>query len=185
MDKDDGMIRNVRATLREMWTAGLDVFTSMMITLAVFPGILVKPPMDMRHNMKDNMKSWYPLLVIAVFAVGDTVGRAMVSEKMIQKWSVGLTALVVVRIIALPIYIALWEGMGRIRWGSICVSVAFLGVANGMVVTMGFLKLPHLVPMDRRATAGRLMFVCLIPGISVGNVLGWVIEATLNRVTNF
>lgn len=185
MDKDEGMIKDVCTTLREMWPAGVNVFTSMMITLAVFPGILVKLPMDMRDSVEDTMKSWYPLIVIAVFAVGDTIGRAVVSEKITQKWSGGLTTLVTVRVATLPIYIGLWGGMGQIGWGSIWISVVFLGAANGVVVTMGFLMLPRLVQVERRATAGRLMFLCLIAGISTGNFLGWVIEATLKRITTF
>lgn len=185
MNKNNGMEGDVRLTLGELWAVGLNVFASMAITLAIFPGILVKLPMTMREVVGETMKSWYPLIVIAVFAVGDTIGRAAAGEEMIHRWKRGLTALVTVRIVSLPVYVGLWGGMGRIGWGGVWSLVMFLGLANGMVVTMGFLRLPHLVPMERRAIAGRLMFVSLISGISVGNFLGWIIEVTLKRFIEF
>lgn len=179
------ILGDARVTLREIARPAFCALTSFTVTLGLFPGILVQIPTPLRVTVSPTLSSWYPLIVVSLFAIGDTVGRGGLTERVAVRFPSILPTLTVLRVICVPVYLLQWIGIVPIYWIVVMVMVVMLGVGNGLIVTLAFLSVPSLAAAERREVAGRLMFVMLICGMSVGNMVGWALEAMLRSTTAF
>lgn len=179
------VLRDAKDTLGLIAQPAVCALLSFVITLSLFPGIMVQIPVPLREGVSATMKSWYPLIVVAFFAVGDTIGRGFPTERLTKEYPNALPILLAARIAFVPTYLAQWMGTLPMNWFLIMLMVLSLGIANGLVATWAFLMIPERTPVDRREMAGRLMFVMLISGMSIGNVLGWGLEAALRCASEF
>ncbi|CDF34957.1 unnamed protein product [Chondrus crispus] len=178
-------LRGTRLILEEISRPAWCAFISFVITLALFPGIMVQIPVPLRATVTSTLSSWYPLLVVSLFAVGDTVGRAGLTEQIALRFPTLLPLLTLARVICVPLYLAQWIGLIPVNWIIVMTGVVLLGVGNGVIITLAFLWVPSLTSLENREVAGRLMFVMLICGMSCGNALGWLVETMLRRTTGF
>lgn len=175
----------IQRTMEEMKGPGVWLMVSMALTLSVFPAIVVKVPVTMKDGMGEGLASWYPLVVITLFAIGDTIGKGIVREDFVARWPAALGLLVSGRIVTVPLYLLVWGGLGNVGLLESWILVLLLGLSSGPVITMGFLSLGVLVPAERGEIGGRLMFLMLICGLSIGNITGWLTEAALKLVIDF
>lgn len=186
-DEETGIeiLRRAWEVMHHIAKPAVGVFLSFAITLSLFPGIVVQVPSSLRGVVSATHKSWYPLVVVTLFAVGDTIGRGFPTERMVIRYAKALPIFSVVRVALVPVYWMQWVGVLPVNWILVMSMVVALGIANGIVATWAFLSIPSLTPLDSREMAGRLMFVMLISGISIGNILGWIVEAGLHSTANF
>lgn len=179
------ILADARLTLGDIARPASCALISFMVTLGLFPGILVQVPTSLRATVSPTMGSWYPLIVVSLFAIGDTVGRGGLTEGMAIRSPTFLPLLTGARVLCVPIYLLQWVGILPIYWIVVMVLVVILGVGNGVIVTLAFLSVPSLTSPERQEVAGRLMFVMLICGMSLGNIAGWVLETALRYTTEF
>lgn len=176
-------LRDTRWILGEISKPAWCAFISFVVTLGLFPGIMVQIPVSLRATVSSTLSSWYPLVVVSLFAVGDTVGRAGLTEQIALRFPNLLPFLTVGRVVCVPFYLTQWVGLLPIYWVVVMVGVVFLGIGNGVVITLAFLWVPSLTTLENREVAGRLMFVMLISGMWCGNALGWLLETLLRHTT--
>lgn len=183
-EKGEGGMSSLYQTVAEMKWPGIAVFLSMAITLASFPGLTVQIPINLRNVVSDRLASWFPLIVITIMAVGDTIGRSAVGERTMRRWKEWLSWLLFGRVVSLPLIIGVW-GFGIASWDGAWLLLLISGVMNGAIITLCFLSVNKVVAEERRELAGRLMFVGLIVGMASGTMLGWILENILKCVTEF
>lgn len=179
------VLADAKSTLADISRPAWCVLVSFVVTLALFPGILVQMPTPMRAAASPTLRTWYPLIVVSLFAIGDTVGRGGVREEVAVRYPKFMQLLTIARVAMVPVYLLQWTGILPIYWVIMMVMVTILGVGNGVIVTLAFLSVPSLTAAERREIGGRLMFVMLICGISLGNIASWILETLLRRSTEF
>lgn len=172
-------------TLSDIRIPALCQFTCFTVSLMFFPGIMSKVPTPLRENVSVEWSSWYPLVVVAMFAIGDTLGRLFLSAPLARKHPSMLSKLTLVRFLFVPLLIAQWTGIVSASWPVILGSVFFQGYANGFIMNMGFLIASGGTTIERRESAGRLMFLMLNIGLSCGSSCGWALELILKKLTSF
>jgi equilibrative nucleoside transporter 1/2/3 len=160
------------AVLARMKTwAGL-VFSTFLLTLAIYPGeVLEIAPTNATELLQGD--GWFPVLIIGTFNVGDLIGRFIpFSEKAILKNPRDLWILQGIRYaVTLPIVLMLVFEVFR---SDICAFavVLFMAVTNGYISTVAMMLGPQQVEMEDRELGGSIMVFCLLTGLTLGAVIG-------------
>lgn len=173
------------STLRDVATPAICQLVCFAVTLTFFPSIMTVMPVSMRSNASQVFYSWYPLLIVATFAVGDTVGRSFICGRLAVKRPQLLPLLTVLRLVSIPIMIVQWTGNIPMTCAIIVVTVFLHGYVNGFLMNMGFVIAPQLTSESRRESAGRLVFIMLNIGLFTGSSISWVLLSLLQKVTAF
>ena len=143
----------------------LAVFIGYLVTLSIFPGVLAE-------NLKSpTLKSWYPLLLITVFNVGDMMGK-MCPTRFHCRDGALLFVFSIMRGAFVPIYaVFVQEQMPDI---SFFVVTYCLGITNGFLTTCGMSTAPTLFNPKESEVAGTMMVFFLLSGLSLGAMSGWL-----------
>lgn len=177
-------ITQVLSVLYDVRRPALVVFLCFMQTLMLFPAILSILPVALRSDASEVWTSWFPLVMVGLFAVGDLLGRVLLSSWVAKRYPGSLYGLVMLRMLSLPILIAQWAGMYT-SWFVVLFLVVVHGFSNGFIMNIAFIIAPGLTEEHRRAIAGRVMFVMLISGLFAGSSLSWMLETPLKRWSSF
>lgn len=173
------------STLGDVATPAICQLVCFAVTLTFFPSIMTVMPVSMRSTASQVFYSWYPLLIVATFAVGDFVGRSFISGSLAVRRPQLLPLLTVIRLVSIPIMIVQWTGNIRMTCAIIVVTAFLHGYVNGFLMNMAFVIAPQLTSESRREAAGRLVFIMLNIGLFTGSSLSWVLLSLLPKVTAF
>eukprot|EP00735_Rhodelphis_limneticus_P014680 TRINITY_DN874_c0_g1::TRINITY_DN874_c0_g1_i1::g.25411::m.25411 TRINITY_DN874_c0_g1::TRINITY_DN874_c0_g1_i1::g.25411 ORF type:complete len:485 (+),score=169.73,sp/Q84XI3/ENT8_ARATH/27.49/5e-42,Nucleoside_tran/PF01733.13/3.6e+03,Nucleoside_tran/PF01733.13/4.1e+03,Nucleoside_tran/PF01733.13/3.4e-43,Calcyon/PF06387.6/0.088 TRINITY_DN874_c0_g1_i1:166-1455(+) len=154
---------------RIRWMAFCVSFT-LGTTLSVFPGIILQ------IDSNDGIDDWMAVTIIAVFCVGDYIGRSAPAVVPLPSdttlcWSVFLRFL-----ITYPLTFMCLDTVVQDKMVSTDVLVMILvfvfAVSNGFFSTASMIRGPSLAHADEKDSAGVLMTVFLNTGLTVGSTLG-------------
>lgn len=177
-------VSTARDTFHDIHVPAYCLLACFTTTMILFPGIIGRPPLPHR-DLSPEFSSWYPLLVVALFSVGDALGRGCWSSSVTSKYPHALRSLTILRFATIPIYVLFWSGL----LPSFVIFTFFLvlahGFMNGFLMNIAFLTAPKCTPEERREMAGRLMFVMLISGLFLGSSSGWALDTVLHKITGF
>lgn len=154
-------------------------------TMLLFPGIFTRIPVQLRGSELGGMQTWFPLLVVALFALGDTIGRAFLSSALVLRYPQSLVILSIARAIVLPIHVLQWIGVLSLNNTTAFATVLFHGFINGFIMNMAFVSAPDHTSEEKRENAGRLMFAMLICGLFLGSASGWILDEALKSFSLF
>lgn len=178
-------LRITWSTLRDVATPASCQLVCFATTITFFPSIVTVMPVSIRSTASHLLRSWYPLLVVATFAVGDTAGRSFISGILAVKRPQLLPLLTIVRLVSIPVLIVLWTSNIPTTCAIIVLTVFVHGFANGFLMNMGFVVAPQLTSESQREAAGRLVFIMLNIGLFTGSSISWILHSLLQRVTTF
>lgn len=172
-----------RETLGDIKAPAICMLSCFVITLMLFPGIMAESPTALRASASPIWLSWFPLVVVAVFALGDTAGRIWLPDLLSRKCPSVLVPLSAARVVAtVPLAVAQWAGWLPTSWLFVLLTVFAHAYLNGVIMNMAFLVAPNLTSDDKREVAGRLMFLTLNLGLFLGSASGWLLEKFLVAV---
>lgn len=172
----------------------ISMFMNFFLTLSLFPGISVNLPLSIRDNdlISPQAASWYPLYIVFIFAVGDTLGRIFFTNYFSYYYSSYLLPLTVVRFgVIYPLFIYIWSAkhlLFQLNPSSIFVLLFVLSFTNGFIVNVCFIAAPMKIPSNNnrfKEQVGRIMFLMLNFGLCFGTILGWITQSYMTHFLGF
>jgi len=143
-------------------------FTTMVafiVCLACFPGLT-----SSLQSTSWNLGSWFPLVLISLYNIGDLVGKTSPTIKMcLRADNVHMPAIFMV-IFFVPAFLSCL--FFQLHDLVPCILVIALGAMTGYVTTSAMMLGPAQVPPNRRDTAGQLCALFLISGLCFGSLIG-------------
>ena len=154
---------NTWPIFKKLWRYAVAVAMAYLVTLSIFPGVLAE---DLRSK---TLKSWYSVLLITVFNIGDMLGK--MSPFHVTDGSL-LLLFSVMRLAFVPIYYVFVQmRLADVSFFSVTLA---LGLTNGFVTTCAMSTAPTLLSGKESEVAGTMMIFCLLTGLSVGAMSGWL-----------
>jgi len=150
--------------LRKIWLDGWNEFYVFFLTLALFPGMMAEIP------AYETSSSWFVVLIILIFQVGDFIGRTA------PRWIVFPSRKYVwIPVLGRSVFFALFllciSPVDKPLFRSDLFPYVFMGffsVTNGYFGTIAMLYGPMAVEPHERETAGALMATFQQGGIFLG-----------------
>ena len=149
----------------------LSIFLVYVVTLAIFPGFLAE------DVASPALGDWYPVLLIAIFNVGDLRGKAAPAfapgrvAAVPPTWLLGA---VVSRALFIPAYLLCTLGPARLRGeGPIVVLTLALGLTSGLYASVAMINGPGASKKEGESLAAA-MVLYLILGLATGAACGWL-----------
>lgn len=167
-EKDIGDTQRLhnRELLRQNIDYGFDIFCIYVLTLSIFPGFLSE------DTGKHHLGSWYAVVLIAMFNVGDLVGRYIPlidSVKLESRpW---LTIATLSRLGFIPAFYFTAK-YGSEGW--MLLLCILLGVSNGYLTVCVFTIAPKGYKGPEQNALGNLLVLFLITGLFAGAAGGWL-----------
>ncbi|KAI5640038.1 hypothetical protein M9H77_00398 [Catharanthus roseus] len=139
-----------------------------VVTLSIFPGYL-------SENVKSRFfKDWYPILLIAIFNVGDFLGKfstAFYVPQSIYK----IMWICVGRVGFYPLFAACLFGPKWLRSEApVIILTVGLGFSNGFFTGVLMILAPKSVAPQLSERAAIAMSMFLMTGLALGSFLGWL-----------
>eukprot|EP00939_MAST-03C_sp_MAST-3C-sp1_P003305 g3305.t1 len=173
---------------RLAYTAGVasepvtSIFFVFFVTLSLFPGLIV----EIESN--DGLSDWFPIILITIFNLWDTVGRCMLSVTRIRRWvEAGVlkngTSLILPSLFRAGFFPLICFAVSP-RWirSDIVTSfvVAIFGISNGFLATSSIVVGPQLFTRseDKDFVSVVLVFTLML-GLAVGAAFGVGVEAVI------
>ncbi|KDD75636.1 hypothetical protein H632_c579p1 [Helicosporidium sp. ATCC 50920] len=144
---------------RAGWACGA-LMLNYVITLSIFPGVLVE------DSQSHSLKSWYPVLLVAVYNLGDFAGKASPTWPALRHGSQRLLAAeALARVLFLPAFYAASRA-GAVPW-MFALALA-LGLSNGHVTACSFVLAPQLNPRAHAELSANIVVLSLVAGLVLG-----------------
>lgn len=138
------------------------------VTLSIFPGFITEDV----HSAY--MGDWYPILLIGTYNVADLLGKVVTSYSMMENQLL-LIRCCFGRVLFFPVFYLVLYGPAFFRLEALVFLFTFLlGLSNGYVTSNLMIVAPKNVPLLESETAGIIMVLFLLGGLSCGSILGWV-----------
>lgn len=138
------------------------------VTLSIFPGFITEDV----HSAY--LGDWYPILLIATYNIADLLGKVVTSYWMMENQLL-LIRCCFGRILFFPVFYLVLYGPAFFRLEGVVFLVTFsLGLSNGYFTSNLLIWAPKNVPILESETAGIIMVLFLLAGLSCGSILGWV-----------
>ncbi|XP_057820822.1 equilibrative nucleotide transporter 3 [Cryptomeria japonica] len=157
---------NNKELLKQNIDFGLDIFITYILTLSIFPGFLSE------DTGKHGLGSWYAITLIAMFNVGDLIGRYIPLIKVLKlerrSW---LTIAAISRLSFIPAFYftAKYGDQGWMLM--LCI---LLGLSNGFITTCVFTLAPKGYKGPEQNALGNILVVFLLMGITSGVISDWL-----------
>lgn len=163
---EDTQRLNNRELLRQNLDYGFDVFMIYVLTLSIFPGFLSE------DTGKHQLGSWYAVVLIAMYNVGDLIGRYLPLIETInlenRRW---LTVGTLARLGLIPcFYFTAKDG----TQGWMLFLCIVLGISNGYLTVCIFTAAPKGYKGPEQNALGNLLVLFLILGLFGGSAAGWL-----------
>ncbi|MFS8022640.1 putative equilibrative nucleoside transporter, MFS transporter superfamily [Helianthus anomalus] len=144
----------------------LDLFLIFVLTLSIFPGFLYE------NTGTHQLGSWYPLVLVATFNVGDLISRYIPLIPCLKLQSrKGLLIVVVSRFLLVPAFYFTAK-YGDQGWMIMLVSI--LGLTNGYLLVCVLTAAPKGYKGPEQNALGNLLVFFLLGGIFLGAALDWL-----------
>ncbi|EAN94750.1 putative nucleoside transporter-like [Trypanosoma cruzi] len=163
---ETGWLLSVRLwpIIKKIYPVQFSCFFTYFMTFLLFPGVMLAVDVN---------DSWYGTIVVAVFSLGDLVGRLMCLSRRLwlsRRWVVISTFL---RILLVPLMVLCAKGYIR-NHGAAYVIATVTGLTNGYLATISVSYGPETEGLQtdgEKALAGQAIGVCLLFGVSTGSLL--------------
>ena len=168
--------RLLTVLMRMKSNAGL-VFTTFLLTLGVYPGLILEiSPSNSTELLQES--GWFPVLIIGTFNVGDLIGRFIpFSEKAVLRNQVHLWMIQISRyVVCIPVILLMVFQVFQSDVVAFAV-VLFMAITNGYVSTVAMMLGPQDLEPDDRELGGSTLVFCLLAGLTLGAIIGMVIGA--------
>ena len=172
----------VRRLSREAFTYLTAMFGVFLVTLALFPAIMVE------IKSSSNLGDWWSVILIVIFNLFDTIGRTSLSVSCVQErlksWIKGFDHKLLVLVFSRALYVPLF-------WlcvkpdvlaidGLVILIVATFALSNGVLSTYIISVGSNSFKDDQdKETVSNLIVLCLMFGLAVGSVVGVGLEALI------
>lgn len=138
------------------------------VTMAIFPGYITE---DVHSAI---LGDWYPVLLIAIYNIGDLAGKILTSVYMVENQSL-MSRACFGRLIFFPLFYTVLHGPAFFRTEIPVFLLTFLlGLSNGYLTSVVMIVAPKNVSILESETAGIIMTLFLVTGLTAGSLLGWV-----------
>lgn len=155
-----------RELLRQNLDYGLDIFIIYVLSLSIFPGFLSE------DTGNHKLGSWYAVVLIAMFNVGDLIGRYIPLIKTLKlerrPW---LTVAALSRFCFIPAFYFTAK-YGTQGW--MLLLCILLGVSNGYLTVCVFTIAPKGYKGPEQNALGNLLVIFLVAGLFAGVTLDWL-----------
>lgn len=164
------------AVLRKTWRGVVGVFLIYTCTFMLFPGLMDTIPYRGGLGARAEWISsngWWPVLLLAIFNVADTVGR-MAPARVICLSEASLVPLTLFRFAFIAWFLACTQSwvVSSLAADLLAVSAVFvLGVSNGYLTALAIMFGPARAATDEKETAGFMLSLMLNLGIMAGSQL--------------
>lgn len=151
--------------------AGL-VFMTFLLTLAVYPGLVLEiAPSNNTVLLQED--GWFPVLIIGTFNVGDLIGRFIpFSDKAVLKNPLHLWIIQILRyVVTIPLILMMVFEVFQSDVAAFA-TVFYMAVTNGYVSTVAMMNGPHHLEQEDRELGGSIMVFCLLTGLTLGAIIG-------------
>lgn len=148
------------------WDYLVDQIVIYTVSLSIFPGFLYE------DTGSHELGTWYALVLVALFNVGDFLGRYMPLWKpFFLESRRGLFALCLARVLFVPCFFfaAKYADAGWMIF--LCL---MLGLTNGWPSVLGFMLPPRGYSGPEQNAIGNLLVLALILGLTLGVLSGWL-----------
>ncbi|KAL0905179.1 hypothetical protein M5K25_027366 [Dendrobium thyrsiflorum] len=146
---------------------GFGLFLIYVVTLSIFPGYITE---DVHSQV---LKDWYPIILIAGYNIFDLVGKALPGVYLLQNANVAVGASVA-RLLFYPLFFGCLHGPQFFRTEvPVTILTCLLGLSNGYFTAVVMILAPKAVPIQHAETAGIVMVLFLVIGLTVGSVVSW------------
>lgn len=161
------------AIKKSVWN-GLSVTCLFLATLAVWPALIAVLPSFQFPSL--NEATWWPLIMLNLFAIMDVIGRCMVTYRFgISRYNIHWPVLF--RLLFIPLLIALVRGWIWQHDAMTIIITAILGWTNGWCGSLTILLMNECGDSDaERRFIGSLSSFYLNAGLTLGATVGLLVE---------
>ncbi|KAK2650951.1 hypothetical protein Ddye_018440 [Dipteronia dyeriana] len=144
----------------------IDMFLIYVLTLSIFPGFLSE------DTGSHSLGTWYALVLIAIYNVGDLIGRYIPLVKFLKLESrKGLMVVVLSRFLFIPAFYFTAKYGGQ---GWMIMLTLVLGLTNGYLTVCVLTSAPKGYKGPEQNALGNLLMLFLAGGIFAGVILDWL-----------
>ncbi|CAK8536505.1 unnamed protein product [Lathyrus sativus] len=144
----------------------LDMFLIYALTLSIFPGFLFE------DTGAHSLGSWYALVLVAMYNVGDLIGRYIPLLEFLKLESRKLiTVAILCRFLLVPAFYFTAK-YGEQGW--MIMLTSFLGLSNGYLTVCIMTSAPKGYKGPEQNALGNLLVLFLLCGIFAGVTLDWL-----------
>ncbi|XWS54263.1 hypothetical protein CRYUN_Cryun10bG0075800 [Craigia yunnanensis] len=144
----------------------LDMFLIYVLTLPIFPGFLSE------DTGKHSLGTWYALVLIAMYNIGDLIGRYIPLVKFLKLESRKyLMTVILSRFLLIPAFYFTAK-YGDQGW--MIMLTNFLGLTNGYLTVCVLTSAPRGYMGPEQNPLGNLLVLFLVGGIFAGVTLDWL-----------
>jgi len=151
--------------MKKIWLEAWNVFFNFFVTLCLFPGLIVQIP-----NYREDLNTWFIVLLIFTFQVGDFIGRT------IPRWIImfrkeHLWIPILLRVVFFALFIICIDPISKpvIREDAFpFIIMGLFAVSNGYLGTLAMVYGPSRVDPEELQVAGSTMAFFLNLGIFLG-----------------
>ncbi|CAE7312480.1 Slc29a1 [Symbiodinium microadriaticum] len=164
----------------EIWPQAVNVCSVFMVTMTVFPGVMVhwEPSASSPFAKATQV---YGNLLIGTFQVGDVVGRSIAGPIGRCVGPKRLWILVLLRFVFIPLFmLGQRSPEACVLWGSdigrVCLCALF-AISNGLLANLAMMYGPDCCStQEKREVAGMAMSATMVTGIFAGTLLAFVTQ---------
>lgn len=159
--------------LKQIWQLMLANFLVYTVSLMVFPGVCTM--------VNDN--SWFGVIIVFLFNLGDTCGRFLCRFHQIWLQRKTLLPLSVARFVFIPLMILCVKPQLIKPEALPNIFIFLTGITNGFVSSLCMIYGPSTPTLQghERASAGSAMSLSLLGGCSVGSLFGLLVTNMLSK----
>ncbi|KAK1424588.1 hypothetical protein QVD17_19921 [Tagetes erecta] len=144
----------------------LDLFLIFAMSMSIFPGFLYE------NTGTHQLGSWYPLVLVAIFNLGDLISRYIPLVQCLKLESrSGLLMLVMSRFLLVPAFYFTTKYGDQ---GGMIMLVSILGLSNGYLTVCVLMAAPKGYKGPEQNALGNLLVLFLMGGIFLGAALDWL-----------
>ncbi|RKP11113.1 nucleoside transporter-domain-containing protein [Thamnocephalis sphaerospora] len=188
-------MREVYVLTRSIWTYGVAVFLTLMVTLALFPSITASIVSMNPTQARWTNREVFVLIHFVIFNAGDMVGKALPAVLPLKsgRW---LLVISVLRVVFAPLFI-----LSNVEYGSgdtldritpvVFNDAAYYAILSVFSVSNGWLGScimasgPRNVPKEQRGYAGMMLSLLMTVGLAVGSMLSFAVSAGICQCNPF
>ncbi|KAL7142742.1 hypothetical protein ABFS83_08G144400 [Erythranthe nasuta] len=157
---------STKKLLKQNIDYALDLYLIYVLTLSIFPGFLYE------NTGNHQLGSWYAVVLIAMYNVGDLIGRYIPLIDFIRLESrKGLVIAVLSRFLMIPCFYFTAKYGDQ---GYMIFLVTFLGITNGYLTVCVLTVAPRGYKAPEQNALGNVLVVFLLGGIFSGVALDWL-----------
>ncbi|KAK1403332.1 Equilibrative nucleotide transporter 1 [Heracleum sosnowskyi] len=146
---------------------GYGIVAIYVMTLCIFPGYITE---DVHSYI---LNDWYPILLVTGYNLFDLVGKSLTAIYMLENAKVAIGASFA-RLLLLPLFYGCLHGPQFFRTEiPVTVLTCLLGLTNGYLTSVLMILGTKAVLVQHAETAGIVLVIFLVTGLSMGSVVSW------------